>query len=189
MHAVQLANSIIGTAGLKEGELRAAAVTDDQGHSTVSSSNNAVAVAAMATNKQPKAFKKAFLDAKPRDNNKNSSSRKVRWRRSAYLADMVATGHAERALTAACCSLVLLKPWSLQPTNNSSSKAGQQIPLLKAQPQQQLGSKPIPDFLRVPPDEQEQRLGVMKTQLLSALQPTPDTISAVAEDATLMSGV
>jgi hypothetical protein len=51
-----------------------------------------------------------------------------------------------------------------------------------------LGSKPIPDFLRVPPDEQEQRMAAMKTQLLSALQPTPDTVSAVAQDSKLMSG-
>lgn len=76
----------------------------------------------------------------------------------------------------------------LLPLQARSSRQQQHIPLVKAQQPQQLGSKPIPDFLRVPPDEQEQRLAAMKSQLLSALQPTPDTVSAVAQDSKLMSG-
>lgn len=74
------------------------------------------------------------------------------------------------------------------PTQVLSAKAQGHMPTIKAQQPQQLGAKAIPDFLRVPPDEQEQRMAAMKSQLLSALQPTPDTLSAVSHDSTLMAG-
>lgn len=65
-----------------------------------------------------------------------------------------------------------------------TSSTGQHIPLIKPQ-------KPgiaIPDFFMVPPDEQQKRATAVKSQLLSALQPTPDTVSAVSQDSTLMAG-
>ena len=46
----------------------------------------------------------------------------------------------------------------------------------------------IPDFLRVEPDEQAKRLQEVKGKLVNALQPTPDMISKLGKDPTLLSG-
>lgn len=76
MHAVQLANSIIGTAGLQTGELRPAALIDAVTKEEVSCSGQQEATPAAV--KEP--FKKGFLDAKPR------GSSKVRRVRSCFRA-------------------------------------------------------------------------------------------------------
>jgi hypothetical protein len=81
-----------------------------------------------------------------------------------------------------CCLLLQAQP------KRSSSSTQQHIPVLIAQQPQQPGSKAIPEGFMIPPDEQEKRLAAMKSQLLTALKPTPDTVSAVAQDSTLMSG-
>jgi hypothetical protein len=69
-----------------------------------------------------------------------------------------------------------------------TSSTGQHIPLIKPQQPQQPGSKAIPECFMVPPDEQQKRVTAVKSQLLSALQPTPDTVSDVSQDSTLMAG-
>ena len=46
----------------------------------------------------------------------------------------------------------------------------------------------IPDFLRVEPDEQEKRYAAMKGELVDKLKPTPDMMSKVASDPTLITG-
>lgn len=52
-----------------------------------------------------------------------------------------------------------------------------------------VGSGPqIPDFLRVEPDEQEKRYAAMKGELVDKLKPTPDMMSKVASDPTLITG-
>lgn len=61
------------------------------------------------------------------------------------------------------------------------------LPVLKAYQQQHSG-KVVPDFMKVPLSEQEQQLATLKSQLISALQPNPDTVQEVSKDATLMSG-
>lgn len=83
-----------------------------------------------------------------------------------------------------CCVLV-----SFVQQQDRTSSLGQHIPLIKPQQPQPPGSKAIPEFFMVPPDEQQKRLTAVKTQLLSALKPTPDTVSAVSQDSTLMAGV
>ena len=50
------------------------------------------------------------------------------------------------------------------------------------------GGPSIPDFLRVEPDEQMKRLQEVKGKLVSALQPTPEMISKLGKDPTLLSG-
>ncbi len=50
------------------------------------------------------------------------------------------------------------------------------------------GTKAIPDFLRVQPDEQEQRYAQMRTQLVEALKPNQETVSQIAQDPTLLAG-
>jgi hypothetical protein len=77
----------------------------------------------------------------------------------------------------------------LQVLQKSSSTTQQQIPVLIAQQPQHPGSKAIPEGFIIPPDEQEKCLAAMKSQLLTALKPTPDTVSVVAQDSTLMSGL
>lgn len=86
--------------------------------------------------------------------------------------------------------MLLFAAFLLQAQPKSSSSSTQQhIPMLKAQQPQQPGSRAIPEGFMIPPDEQEKRLAAMKSQLLTALKPTPDTVSAVAQDSTLMSGL
>jgi hypothetical protein len=90
------------------------------------------------------------------------------------------------------CELLLLSSPDLQQQGrrsaSSSSQQQQHVPLIKPQQQRAGSGKAVPDMFMLPPDEQQQRLSAMKSQLLSALQPTPDTVSAVAKDSTLMSG-
>jgi hypothetical protein len=78
LHAVQLADSIIGTAGLQEGELRLAAVTDSAGKGE----SSCLPPAKRKTRAAKNPFMKGFLDAKPRTDSKlnSNSSSKVRTR-------------------------------------------------------------------------------------------------------------
>lgn len=71
MYAVQLADSIIGTAGIQEGELRTAAVTDSLGKQAPSCHPAPTGKAAAAK----QTFKKGFLDAKPRSSSQQGSSK------------------------------------------------------------------------------------------------------------------
>lgn len=88
------------------------------------------------------------------------------------------------------CALLLCTLQQQGRQSAGSSSEQQHVPLIKPQQQQQqAGSgKAVPDMFMLPPDEQQQRLASMKSQLLSALQPTLDTVSAVTQDSTLMSG-
>lgn len=197
MHAVQLADSIIGTAGLQEGELRTAAVTDSSGKEEPSclpaAQKPKAAAAAAAAAKQP--FKKGFLDARSRSSSKQVLS-------SSQVREPVCLPVTCKSVDKECgahrntvtycglllCALVLciLQQQGRQSAGTSSHQ--QHVPLIKRQQQQAGSGKAVPDMFMLPPDEQQQRLSAMKSQLLSALQPTPDTVSAVAQDSTLMSG-
>lgn len=71
MYAVQLADSIIGTAGLQEGELRTAAVTDSLGKQAPSCHPATIGKPAAAK----QILRKGFLDAKPRSSSQQGSSK------------------------------------------------------------------------------------------------------------------
>jgi hypothetical protein len=77
--------------------------------------------------------------------------------------------------------------------SGSSSSSKKAMPVVTASRQQQQrpsgGAMPIPDFMKIPLSEREKQLGAFKSQLLSVLQPTPDTVQAVASNTTLMAGV
>jgi hypothetical protein len=72
---------------------------------------------------------------------------------------------------------------------SARSKHSSRTPLIKANPaeQQQAGTA-IPDIFKLEPSEEQRRYGVVKSQLLEALAPTPDTIQAVGSDPVLASG-
>lgn len=49
------------------------------------------------------------------------------------------------------------------------------------------GDRPsIPDFLRLEPDEEAKRYAAMKSDLLQKLQPTPDMITQIGKDPSLL---
>ncbi|GIL72911.1 hypothetical protein Vretimale_4563 [Volvox reticuliferus] len=61
----------------------------------------------------------------------------------------------------------------------------EEIPMIRAKAG--LGSGPmIPDFLRVEPDEQQKRFQAMKADLVDKLKPTPDTITKIGQDQSLL---
>lgn len=63
----------------------------------------------------------------------------------------------------------------------------QKIDVIKSK-QEQPGQKQIPSMFKLEPSEQQRRLDGMRKQLLSALQPNPETIEAVGKDQTLSAG-
>jgi hypothetical protein len=69
------------------------------------------------------------------------------------------------------------------------SKPSSSTPLIKAKPaEQQQAGKAIPAMFKLEPSEEQRRYGMVKSQLLDALAPTPDTIQAVGSDPVLASG-
>lgn len=64
----------------------------------------------------------------------------------------------------------------------------QHFSVIKSKQQEQPGQKQIPSMFKLEPSEEQQRLDGMKQQLLSALQPNPETIAAVGKDETLSAG-
>jgi len=62
------------------------------------------------------------------------------------------------------------------------------MPVITAQVCKQPGVKQVPDFMRLQPTEEQKRIEAYKAHLVSALQPTPETVAAVNKDSTLMSG-
>lgn len=62
------------------------------------------------------------------------------------------------------------------------------MPFIKADVSNAAAGPHIPACMRLPPDEQEQHAQVLRTQLLGALQPTPDMVEQVTKDANLMAG-
>jgi hypothetical protein len=65
LHAAQLSTSLIGTAGLKAGELRVAAVTDGTGE-LHTSCQAATTQQQAGGNSKPQALKRGFFDARPK---------------------------------------------------------------------------------------------------------------------------
>ncbi|KAF6250590.1 hypothetical protein COO60DRAFT_795717 [Scenedesmus sp. NREL 46B-D3] len=62
-------------------------------------------------------------------------------------------------------------------------------PLIRAKPlEQQQAGRAIPDMFKLEPSEEQRCYGMVKSQLLDALAPTPDTISAVGSDPVLTAG-
>eukprot|EP00798_Chlamydomonas_sp_ICE-L_P014080 gene14080-20030_t len=49
------------------------------------------------------------------------------------------------------------------------------------------GGPNIPDFMRLPPDEQEKKYAEMKSKLQDALKPTPDMINQIGQNPDLLS--
>eukprot|EP00882_Tetradesmus_deserticola_P029389 GHRQ01032923.1.p1 GENE.GHRQ01032923.1~~GHRQ01032923.1.p1 ORF type:complete len:151 (+),score=42.17 GHRQ01032923.1:375-827(+) len=60
---------------------------------------------------------------------------------------------------------------------------------IKAKPlEQQQAGNAVPKMFMLEPSEEQRRYGTVKAQLLDALAPTPDTISAVGSDPVLTAG-
>lgn len=64
----------------------------------------------------------------------------------------------------------------------------QKIAALKPKRVQQRGQNQVPSIFKLEPSPEEQRLNGMKKQLVTALQPTPETVEAISKDDTLASG-
>ncbi|KXZ56702.1 hypothetical protein GPECTOR_1g632 [Gonium pectorale] len=75
----------------------------------------------------------------------------------------------------------LKPPGEQKPT----ASAREEIPMIRAK-QPHTGGPAIPDFLRVEPDEQERRYMAMKNELIEKLKPTPDMVSQIGQDPSLL---
>ena len=79
--------------------------------------------------------------------------------------------------------------WHVHPQAAPRPPAEDGITMLTGKKDKIGGAGPaIPDFLRVEPDEQTKRMQEVKGKLVSALQPTPDMISKIGQDPTLLAG-
>lgn len=70
----------------------------------------------------------------------------------------------------------------------AGKRSKQGAPIIKAKPDQQQ-SKQIPAMFKLEPSEEQKRYNMMKTQLLGAMAPTPDTVAAVSSNPVLAAGV
>lgn len=69
---------------------------------------------------------------------------------------------------------------------SAADMSAEDIPYIRAKPAPD--GHNIPDFLRVEPDEATKQYQRMRDQLLQALQPSPDTMTKVAQDPVLLAG-